>query len=111
MYELPENISTWIQELRSGEHSQTRGTLKRNLGDSSVGYCCLGVYVEKVKGFSVRSVARTNNHEGATKWYDLCDTDLGINLKDNVAVMNDGGYTFDEIADYIEKYYKDRADA
>lgn len=109
---LPENIQRWLQELRSGEHIQTSGTLKRNLGGGSVGYCCLGVYVEKVKNKSVKAVAKSNSgDEGAIKWYELCQDDLGYDLKDQTAIMNDDGKSFVEIADFIENYYKENYDA
>lgn len=109
---LPENIQRWLQELRFGEHKQTAGTLKRNLGGGSVGYCCLGVYVEKVKNKTVKAVAKSDGvHEGAMKWYHLCEDDLGDDLKEKAAIMNDDGKTFVEIADFIENYYKENSDA
>ena len=105
MTEIPGNIQQWLQELRSGQHTQTSRTLKRNLGGGSVGYCCLGVYVEKVKGKRVAAVAESNSaDEGAVKWYNLCEKDLG-DLKDEVAIMNDNGNSFDEIANYVENYF------
>lgn len=106
MIKLPQHIQKLIEELRSGEHTQTVGTLKRNLGGGEIGYCCLGVYLEKVKDKSVRAVARSNSeNEGAIKWYELCSEDLGAGLKDKLACMNDDGKTFEEIADYIEEVY------
>ena len=105
MTKLPEHINKWVKELRSGNHAQTRGTLKRKIDENQVGYCCLGVFVEKVAGKMVKTESLKSPAEGATKWYELCDQKIPPALKAQLISMNDDGNTFDEIADYIERWY------
>ncbi|WP_353707263.1 hypothetical protein ABRQ22_14750 [Cellulosimicrobium sp. ES-005] len=42
----PEVKAAWLEALRSGEYTQTRGVLERTVGEGPslpVGFCCLGV--------------------------------------------------------------------
>ena len=110
MIKLPEHINKWVKELRSGNHAQTRGTLKRKIDENQVGYCCLGVFVEKVEGKKVKTESSKSFEEGADKWYELCDRKIPPELKGALITMNDNGDTFIEIADYIERWYIDKND-
>jgi hypothetical protein len=106
MKTLPANIQKWVDELRAENHAQTTGTLKRNLSDGKVGYCCLGVYVEKVKGKKIKAVSSTSKKEGADKWYGVCEKDILSYIRKLGVEMNDTGHTFAEIADMIETEYQ-----
>ena len=92
----------WVKALRSGRYKQTTGMLQ--LGRA---YCCLGVLC-RIAG--ARKRPRTNEFvwRGEADWSELPDTmraDLGLDLKaeGHLVNMNDGGKTFDQIADYIEE--------
>lgn len=105
----------WIKALRSGEFKQGIGTLESKQGE----LCCLGVLcnlalVEGICGYyndsdkpiyfdessallpdSVKLWARMNSEQGSLfeKAYSLSH-------------FNDTGKSFDEIADIIEKHWK-----
>jgi hypothetical protein len=106
MKTLPENIQKWVDELRNGNHVQTEGTLKRKLGNGQVGYCCLGVYVEKVEGKKIKAVSSTSKTEGADKWYHICEKRIDDYVRETGIQMNDNGSTFAEIANMIENEYQ-----
>lgn len=80
--------SKWVEALRSGEYTQTRGAFSRwNVKDGSVfyTYCALGVLGKLTEGSALGFV-------------------YGLGQKANrIAAMNDlEGYTFSQIADWIE---------
>lgn len=106
---MREDIKKWLQALRSGDYEQTKGTLKRDLGNGKVGFCCLGVYLDACTNRPVKTVNRLSKDEGALGHYsylrdklDYIDGEYegigqeGIN-------MNDMGDSFKEIADMIEE--------
>lgn len=104
---MPKNVQDWVKALRSGEYQQVEGTLRGVVVDGGVGYCCLGVYLEAVKGISVPE--GTEDHpEGPKELYTLCRTDIHRELVDTGIEMNDvNGQSFTEIADMIEEYYNE----
>ena len=93
----------WLEELRSGNHHQVTGTLKDQFGNGEYGYCCLGVLAEKVMGMEVR-IADENilMDMGDQFVYGEVDKILGGCLLVQCSDKNDDGYTFQEIANYIE---------
>ena len=105
----------WIAELRSGNHKQIKGTLKGQTEDNTgAGFCCLGVLEEKVLGNNLVTTEVLvsdydgdlyYNTEGPQEIYDKFRRSdfLGDSLVTRLTSMNDEeGYTFAEIADYIE---------
>lgn len=107
----------WVEALRSGEFEQTKG----NLCDST-GYCCLGVLSElavregkadKWKADDGDDVFFFGKKRGdaddtflprsVMRWAGL-DSDSPAVEGDSLAVLNDNGKTFEEIADLIEKH-------
>lgn len=121
--EIKELHKKWVEALRSGEYKQTQSKLH-----NEEGFCCIGVLCE-VKGMESMekddgsfSYYMPRSKENQTSWIPNCDLiDFGLDRKvvcsddfdpedlfeeavDSVLMqMNDGGKTFDEIADYIEK--------
>ena len=104
----------WLEELRNGGHEQVPGTLKGIKSDGTIGYCCLGVLEEKVLGNQVdavkivhldEDVAYIPGYEGPTITYDRLKEDIIGNLKltDELMDMNDTGWSFVQIANYIER--------
>lgn len=108
----------WLEALRSGEYPQARGSLK-----SAHGYCCLGVLCELavLAGLDIAVDADPSGrtlYDGSDAylphsvrdWAGLSDSNprvphqLGSLRTNNLAGYNDGGYTFFEIADLIEKH-------
>ncbi len=98
----------WVDALRSGEYDQARQKLrvKKEIG-RKFGYCCLGVLCDihpeirwdgdgwaEYKEVSEVSILPTNFLE-----------DIGLEWKEmtDLTHMNDNGYSFDKIADYIEE--------
>ena len=104
----------WLHELRYGGHEQVQGTLKGIKSDGTIGYCCLGVLEEKVLGNQVDAVKiaaldedihHIIGYEGPTITYDRLKEDIIGNLKltDELMDMNDTGWSFLQIANYIER--------
>lgn len=101
------NVKTlWITALRSGEFMQGQGQLRT--GDK---FCCLGVLSELAKreGLDVKAV----NGEGHSWLYasqkhflpQIVAEWAGVtefNDKQKLMNMNDGGDSFEEIADWID---------
>jgi hypothetical protein len=87
----------WIKALRSGQYEQTTGELK-----NFQGYCCLGVLRE------IMDPSDASESKGgdllSTKQLAKCGLDS--RRQEFLAELNDGGSTFEEIADYVEKRVK-----
>jgi len=113
----------WIEALRSGKYIQGQGALRSVDEDE---YCCLGVLCEYLP--NVRWENGDDSNYTAVLFNELGDVtrstlflpgtlnvDLGLNILiredgDSYTIysmlmyMNDEGKTFNEIADYIERY-------
>jgi hypothetical protein len=92
----------WIEALRSGKYKQCQGRLTKD-GN----YCCLGVAAE-VGGYIIDEEADAILSPGGIRWgYATYAALGGFGLKpparDRLISMNDGGKTFAEIADFIER--------
>lgn len=110
----------WLHELRHGGHEQVPGTLKGIKSDGTIGFCCLGVLEEKVLGHQVTAVKLLDpddvdlymEYEGPKKTYIyLKEVIIGSGeLVDQYTDKNDDGWTFPEIADYIERTWNPDVD-
>ncbi len=106
-----------MEALRSGEYEQTKGMLYRE----DEGYCCLGVLTDlflKEKGLTWNSPVKKGESntfidkeelpEEVQQWAGV-EHSLPYALDDErnedweLAVLNDEGSSFSEIADLIEK--------
>lgn len=92
----------WLDELRNGGHQQGRGQLVSSDCEGEF-YCCLGVAACYVFGAS-------RPPDSATYLSDLSPfyiTILGLSRIDesHLANLNDAGYTFDQIADVLERVF------
>lgn len=99
----------WVSALRSGDYNQTKGTLKGELPDGGVGYCCLGVLAE-ILGYEVEKQGIIEGSlseyasEGPDEVYEDFRETFEIIDVDTLIVLNDSKeYNFSEIADYIER--------
>lgn len=90
----------WVEALRYGGYRQTQGVLNN---PDRTAFCCLGVLSKAVLG--VTDPQRT---EGS---YDVIRAVVGSPHADpcgppdvvtHLMLMNDDGFTFNEIADFIE---------
>jgi len=99
----PEVKKVWINELRSGRYKQTGHALRRGRA-----FCCLGVLCDLSKAGKWTSRADNEYAYGERTdilpapvgdWADLSESQQG-----DLALMNDEGATFPEIADWIEKH-------
>lgn len=96
----------WVEALRSGKYKQTKGKLR-----TPKGYCCLGVLCD-ISGISKWELG--NEITGEYR-YDRSRNFLpmsvkertGINIQQDLVLMNDNGKSFDVIADYIEKHQEE----
>jgi hypothetical protein len=108
---LPEDFKAkWIAALRSGEYKQGKNVLYDRHRDS---FCCLGVagYLMGIP----KDAMRSSGYLGFNLDEDYCpmpDNGPKLLVKEyrafndipsQLAKMNDDGYSFDVIADYIEK--------
>lgn len=104
----------WVAALRSGEYQQTKGTLHRDSEDKEVkagkvcaGYCCLGVLQMVADGHIEANQVGIPSDEWAEehsidRYAMLIDSDGEVIDQWTLAQLNDCGYSFPEIADYIE---------
>ena len=96
----------WVEALRSGKYAQTKKALR-----DDAGFCCLGVLCDVLKdhpdvqgrwvngGFLVNKATVPNKSYPSEIVCSLAGLEYG---GDSLSIMNDGGKTFNEIADYIE---------
>jgi len=122
-------METWVRALRSGKYNQCKGQLKNNNS-----FCCLGVltdiygeqegiewsqdewlYINKCGDVRRECEGLTVNVQG---WSGMTSSDgdrvrcvdswddEGKSITDSLADMNDSGSSFEEIADIIERDYK-----
>lgn len=111
--EVRQNVIKWIDALRIGKYEQCRSLLHQ--GES---YCCLGVGVESLHGADVWVDIGSEDFVGNVNdlWcygsdeeyevlYAIDREKLGLSIadQDHLTSMNDNGYSFDEIADWIEE--------
>ena len=101
----------WVDALRSGEYQQTTETLQ-----DEKGYCCLGVAcaVAKDQGIEVHITAHSGLISGGElsdqcavwNWLGLQNSTGYISLNaGELTELNDSkGYTFPELADFIEEH-------
>jgi len=86
----------WIEDLRSGEYKQCKGKLK-TANQHGVYFCCLGVLKETQDKPRHKAVGGGEQQEILS--YDV----LSKNTQHTLIKMNDGGISFSEISDHIEK--------
>ena len=84
----------WVKALRSGKYKQGKGHLHAN-GK----YCCLGVLRQIV---TPGSLIESENGDLLPNFL-LQKVCLHHETQDRLADMNDTGWTFESIANYIEK--------
>jgi hypothetical protein len=105
----------WLEALRSGEYAQARHKLR-----TKDGYCCLGVlcdvyrketglleWVEDTTCFKIKDrFSTTCLNDDVIEWGNLKVSNPGViidNELTTLAQLNDNGYSFNDIADVIEK--------
>jgi hypothetical protein len=107
----PEDKTRIVDALRSGRYQQGRGYLR----PSDNRFCCLGVMCDVLKDEMDGEWERVStvwHFKDKSQPYSRHDTHLPDSLvfrlglsgvQSNLMQMNDGGLTFTEIADYLEK--------
>jgi hypothetical protein len=110
----------WLKALRSGEYKQGQGFLREKEDDNSnkFNYCCLGVLVNEVLEEEWDSPCVFNPIFNVTNGIDanslssmelipeqiaLDKLSITIEQQKILADKNDSGWTFEDIADWIEK--------
>lgn len=125
---MNENAKLWVDELRSGNFEQARRRLRDHIDEDREGYCCLGVacvLYERETGLGhwdgdgtfVVADLDANHAElpnAVREWLGLTNVagwygqgasipaDRPHDSKDCLAIKNDAGAPFTEIADIIE---------
>lgn len=106
----------WVEALRSGKYLQGKEAL-RNYNS----FCCLGVLCDLYDNtkwaeqegdcipYGTEQWAQDDHLSNKVKaWADMRSHDGELPVPDQtLAEMNDGGANFEEIADTIEKHWKD----
>lgn len=102
----PEYKAKWLEALRSGKYEQTQGRLR-----DDDGMCCLGVLCNVV---DPKKWERMDDYEIAFVYQDeemfppnSVKKKTGVTQAkcDKLSNMNDGGASFKQIADFIEKRF------
>lgn len=106
----PELKRQWLEALRSGKHKQGTGTLSFELNDETFD-CCLGVYC-RVRGaritgrFQEHPGSRIELYFGSERASAYLPKELNVELPTTLQALfmglNDGGYTFEQIARVVE---------
>lgn len=108
-------FTDWLEKLRSGKYKQGEGLLKyeSEIEDEPCNYCCLGVLgevlAEEGKGcyepdsyfYYFEPIEISEEREETF----LPSSFMSRDLQDLLAFYNDGGASFTEIADALEKYF------
>ncbi len=106
---MNDNMKLVIKALRSGEYAQTKESLQDDHG-----YCCLGVMCAVFEKETGRTLGRDGDtghmegedldaQEGVRRWVGLSDSEGRNTIDQSLVLLNDSqGYTFSEIADFIE---------
>ena len=105
---IAELKSKWLKALRSGRYKQGKSRL-RQIANGKELHCCLGVlgrvmrvkWAEDAMYYSVKDNGVCHGVWLPTSL--LKKVGLSNDEQGTLGGMNDGGYTFKEIADYIEK--------
>lgn len=128
----PEIKALWVQALRSGAYEQGEGYLHQRITDEATGdsvdtFCCLGVLCDLAVDNGVNMDVQTTG-SGLTTYDERTsflpyavqdwsgvpsDGDIGTSIEfmfdgqtineDSLVGLNDGGMTFDQIANVIEE--------
>lgn len=104
-----EQKAKWLAALRSGDYEQGTGCLRVGMTNR---HCCLGVACEVVgPGLTLRpslGVEPRDGSWGPAFWAPVSSSELTDTEDEGVlceaVCMNDGGRTFLEIADYLERH-------
>lgn len=98
----------WLKALRSDSYNQCAEELYNS---SSNGYCCLGVAGSicglsdsHLEGHSFLNIGKLKGLKGMGKIPIILRRGSESKIIDLLANANDGGHTFEEIADWIEEY-------
>lgn len=121
--EIQEHRRLWLEALRSGKYTQGRMRLATTYGDDiPVRYCCLGVACDvAIKSGLDLDVAKVDGGAALTfdggsrvlpdrvqEWLGLEDRSPELRstseMMSLVGLNDSGDYTFEEIADLIEKH-------
>lgn len=108
----PKTKEAWLEALRSGDYEQDTGVLKTADG----AYCCLGVLgmlvgVEEERLQSCEHLSGVGRDDLLGPWWPVDapstmftadDPKTHTTIQRKLAAMNDKGWSFDEIADWIE---------
>lgn len=88
----------WIEALRSGKYIQTKDTLR-----DKTGHCCLGVLCDLKDLWTLLLQKYGRNQIG-----ELAHAELGLTWEfaRQLVQLNDGGATFEEIAQVIEDHFE-----
>jgi hypothetical protein len=133
---INKDIATkWVAALRSGDYTQTVGSLKTESG----GMCCLGVLSDlyakehpeagwkddspNIRGSipfytdlsstskMSKDVATAMPTDAVEQWIGASYQDDSMTFLQSLAVANDGGDSFAEIADRIEQHINSKVEA
>jgi len=92
----PEDKAKWVAALRSGQYTQGRGELKDYYGC----FCCLGVACEiGIAEEGIEGLDPGIRHANILTKPSF----MPLNEQEKLAILNDTGKSFIEIADHIEK--------
>lgn len=112
-----EDFTEWLVKLREEGARQCKGSLARVDAEGVKSHCCLGVYIDKVKGYPAVAGGRRNDdgviefespyhhdsHGGARIIDGLMPLEeMDTSRQGILTSMNDGGKSLAEIADYLE---------
>ena len=109
----------FVAMLRSGHYEQIRGGYRINDGFCAQGVACDMVDPEEWKIINLRPDGSVTQAWGDFGWFaNVSAVDIGVGglfdwmdgvQSKNMRILNDGGWTFDQIADWVEAGMPDDA--
>jgi hypothetical protein len=105
--ELGINQKIWVETLKSGKYNQCTERLCSTDYKGNKSYCCLGLAVELFPSLVPINDTNLCGAEfkavlGLRSWNGDFDINGNVELY-NLAMMNDSGKTFQQIAEFIEQ--------
>jgi hypothetical protein len=102
-----EVFERWVKALESGKYQQTQGQLRDINEDGESSFCCLGVlcHLAEKDGGQRFDGPIYDGECGMPPNYILEFMFEDAGVADELAEMNDTGYTFKEIAKHIREHF------
>ena len=100
-----EHKENYLKGLRGGEYDQIRGEYSDGTFADMPAVCAVGLYLHQINGAKEVERASNDNDMSSLDFGWMIREDDGDSLIDDIVSLNDDdAYTFEQIADWVEKH-------